>query len=180
MRWLPSILSLLLLGLAVLAQPGPPGPSKRTTKTARTQKPRSATVPKPKSVASGKKTTTSTSRRAASSKKTTSAARKSTTSSKKKTTSSKRRRSRSSRGYRAGQQQPTKERLAEIQRALQERGYLTEAQVTGNWDAASIEALKRFQGDENIKADGKISALSLIALGLGPKRSPVNQQKTTQ
>lgn len=33
-----------------------------------------------------------------------------------------------------------------------------------------MEALKRFQADQNLDADGKIGALSLIALGLGPKR----------
>ncbi len=42
--------------------------------------------------------------------------------------------------------------------------------VTGQWTPASIEALKRFQFDQNIESTGKINSLSLIALGLGPKR----------
>jgi len=33
-----------------------------------------------------------------------------------------------------------------------------------------VEALKRFQASQNIDANGKINSLSLIALGLGPKR----------
>jgi hypothetical protein len=38
------------------------------------------------------------------------------------------------------------------------------------WGQDSIEALKRFQADQNLAADGKLTSLSLIALGLGPKR----------
>jgi hypothetical protein len=33
-----------------------------------------------------------------------------------------------------------------------------------------VDALKRFQRDQNIGDDGKLGSLSLIALGLGPKR----------
>jgi hypothetical protein len=40
----------------------------------------------------------------------------------------------------------------------------------GKWDAASIEALKQFQKDQNLAPDGKLNSLSLIALGLGPQR----------
>jgi hypothetical protein len=39
-----------------------------------------------------------------------------------------------------------------------------------------VGALKRFQEDQNIAADGKLGALSLIALGLGPKREPLQTQ----
>jgi len=34
-----------------------------------------------------------------------------------------------------------------------------------------LDALKRFQRDQNLTEDGKIGALSLIALGLGPRRT---------
>lgn len=34
-----------------------------------------------------------------------------------------------------------------------------------------MDALKRFQRDQNLTEDGKIGALSLIALGLGPNRA---------
>ena len=69
----------------------------------------------------------------------------------------------------AVQQQPTPERYREIQQALIDRGFL-EGEPTGRWDAASIEALKRFQADQQLSPTGKIDALSLIRLGLGPRR----------
>ncbi len=68
------------------------------------------------------------------------------------------------------QQEPTPERYAEIQRALIERGYLA-GPATGSWGPESVEALKRFQQDHNLDATGKINALTLIALGLGPNRA---------
>ncbi|HZO51763.1 MAG TPA: peptidoglycan-binding domain-containing protein [Bryobacteraceae bacterium] len=72
----------------------------------------------------------------------------------------------------AGQARPAPERLAEIQRALKQRGYY-EGDTDGKWDDASTAALKQFQGEQNLKQDGKIGSLSLIALGLGPKRGGV-------
>lgn len=70
---------------------------------------------------------------------------------------------------RIGQQKPTNERITEIERALAQRGYL-HSEPKGVFDDHTAEALKRFQQDQNLKADGKLNALSLIALGLGPKR----------
>lgn len=70
-----------------------------------------------------------------------------------------------------GQQQPEPERIRQIQRALAERGY--EVEATGLWDAATVEALKRFQEDRNIRnltGRGKLDPLTLIALGLGPQQ----------
>lgn len=67
------------------------------------------------------------------------------------------------------QQQPTPERYREIQQALIDRGFL-QGEPTGRWDAASVEALKRFQADQQLQPTGKIDALSLIRLGLGPRR----------
>jgi len=67
--------------------------------------------------------------------------------------------------------QPSPERLKEIQQALASRGYFT-SEPDGTWGPASIDALKRFQHDQNLVEDGKIGSLSLIALGLGPKREP--------
>jgi len=66
------------------------------------------------------------------------------------------------------QMAPTKERYKQIQDALASKGYLSAAQATGQWTDASIDALKRFQADQNIDATGRINSLSLIALGLGP------------
>ena len=68
------------------------------------------------------------------------------------------------------QQQPTPDRYKEIQQALADHGYF-QGPVDGNWGADSTVALKRFQQDQNIADDGKIGSLSLIALGLGPKRA---------
>ena len=67
--------------------------------------------------------------------------------------------------------QPTPERYREIQQALTEKGYFGGA-ADGNWGPESVDALKRFQHDQNLTEDGKIGSLSLIALGLGPKRDP--------
>jgi hypothetical protein len=64
---------------------------------------------------------------------------------------------------------PTPERYREIQQALASKGYF-HGEPNGEWGADSIDALKRFQADQSLMPDGKISSLSLIALGLGPKR----------
>jgi len=70
---------------------------------------------------------------------------------------------------RVAQQQPTAERYKEIQQALADKGYFR-GPVDGAWGADSTDALKRFQREQNLEDDGKIGALSLIALGLGPQR----------
>jgi peptidoglycan hydrolase-like protein with peptidoglycan-binding domain len=59
----------------------------------------------------------------------------------------------------------------EIQQALADKGHYT-GPVDGNWGSECVEALRRFQQEQNLKPDGKLGALSLIALGLGPKRGP--------
>ena len=73
------------------------------------------------------------------------------------------------------QQQPSADRYKEIQQALADKGYL-QGPIDGAWNPGSVEALKRFQKDQNLDADGKIGSLSLIALGLGPKRSVASAQ----
>jgi murein L,D-transpeptidase YcbB/YkuD len=79
---------------------------------------------------------------------------------------------------RSFQQQPTQERYKEIQQALADRGYFN-GQADGTWGPESVDALKRFQREQNLTDDGKLGSLSLIALGLGPKRAePVD--KTAQ
>lgn len=70
---------------------------------------------------------------------------------------------------RYGQPQPTEDRYREIQQALASRGYL-QREPAGDWKADCEEALKRFQKDQNLPPNGRITSLSLIALGLGPKR----------
>ena len=63
---------------------------------------------------------------------------------------------------------PDADRLKEIQKALADKGYF-KGEVNGSWDADSIAAMKQFQSDKNLAPDGKITALALIRLGLGPK-----------
>lgn len=55
-----------------------------------------------------------------------------------------------------------------------QRGYLAGV-ATGVWDTSSMDAMKRFQKDQNLPLTGKPSGLALIALGLGPKREPDSQ-----
>jgi hypothetical protein len=74
--------------------------------------------------------------------------------------------------WRNRQLTPTPERYKEIQQALSAKGYLPASEATGKWDDTSTEALKKFQTDQNLDGTGKINSLSLIALGLGPKRDP--------
>jgi len=71
---------------------------------------------------------------------------------------------------RAGQLAPTRERYAQIQQALIERGY-SEGPASGIWGPEWTECLKRFQRDHNLESSGKLNSLTLIALGLGPNRS---------
>ena len=70
---------------------------------------------------------------------------------------------------RSSQKEPVPERYQEIQRSLADKGYYS-GPVNGTWGPDSVSALKRFQRDQNIGDDGKLGSLSLMALGLGPKR----------
>ena len=83
-----------------------------------------------------------------------------------------------SRTARSYQQAPTPERYQEIQQALAKKGYF-QGEASGKWGADSDEALKRFQADQNLTPDGKINSLSLIALGLGPKRLTAQSKSAT-
>jgi len=71
--------------------------------------------------------------------------------------------------WRNRQLTPTPDRYREIQSALVARGYLNSEAATGVWNENSIEAMKKFQAEQNLDPNGKINSLSLIALGLGPK-----------
>jgi len=72
--------------------------------------------------------------------------------------------------WRTRQLAPTPQRYKEIQEALAAKGYLKPEDANGTWNQASVDALKRFQAGQNLDSTGKINSLSLIALGLGPKR----------
>ena len=75
---------------------------------------------------------------------------------------------------------PAPERYKEIQDALVTKGYLSAEDANGSWNPASTEALKKFQGEQNLESSGKINALSLIALGLGPKHDPADVKAPAQ
>jgi peptidoglycan hydrolase-like protein with peptidoglycan-binding domain len=70
--------------------------------------------------------------------------------------------------WRNRQMSPTSDRYKEIQQALVEKGYL-KSEPTGVWDNDSQDAMTRFQNDQKLPATGKITAASLIGLGLGAK-----------
>lgn len=67
------------------------------------------------------------------------------------------------------QARPTPERYAEIQQVLAEKGFY-KGETNGAWGPESVTALKEFQRSQNLDPDGKLGSLSLIALGMGPKR----------
>jgi peptidoglycan hydrolase-like protein with peptidoglycan-binding domain len=72
---------------------------------------------------------------------------------------------------------PDPDRYREIQQALAQKGYYKNT-PTGNWDTESQGALKKFQEDQNLEPSGKLDSLTLIALGLGPKRGPTASPST--
>jgi len=157
-------LALAVLGFALSAAP--------VNKSKTPPKKKAATA---KSSVAKSRTKTTTTQRAASKRGTSkkaSTARASTKTSGKRGTkvSSARRRRPTIPSFRAGQQQPTPDRVKDIQSALISRGYM-QGEADGNWGGSTVDALKRFQQDQNLNADGKLTSMSLIALGLGPKRS---------
>ena len=63
---------------------------------------------------------------------------------------------------------PSPDRVKEIQEALAGHGYTTP--VDGVWGKETETAMAKFQQDQNLEGRGKLTALSLIALGLGPQK----------
>lgn len=74
--------------------------------------------------------------------------------------------------WRNRQLAPTPDRYREIQEALAAKGYL-KSEPNGVWGPESVDALKQFQAEKSMPANGKINAPSLIGLGLGPRHSAV-------
>jgi len=66
------------------------------------------------------------------------------------------------------QTHPDSARYKDIQQALADKGYF-KGDVNGQWGDDSVAAIKQFQADQKLPDDGKISAPTLIDLGLGPK-----------
>jgi peptidoglycan hydrolase-like protein with peptidoglycan-binding domain len=65
-----------------------------------------------------------------------------------------------------GQTAPTPDRIREIQSALQKDGSY-DGVPTGKWDAATTDAMKKYQEKIGVSPTGKIDAVSLNKLGLG-------------
>jgi peptidoglycan hydrolase-like protein with peptidoglycan-binding domain len=69
-----------------------------------------------------------------------------------------------------GQAAPTTDRIREIQTALIKADAYN-GTATGKWDAATVEAMKKFQQSNGLNPSGKLNALSLEKLGLGSATS---------
>ena len=82
--------------------------------------------------------------------------------------------------WRNRQLAPTPQRYKEIQDALAAKGYLKPEDANGTWNQASMDALKKFQAGQNLDSTGKINSLSLIALGLGPRRETAAPKPPTE
>jgi len=54
----------------------------------------------------------------------------------------------------------------EIQQALAKNGTYS-GKPSGKWDAATVAAMKKFQGEQGLNPTGKMDARSLQKLGLG-------------
>lgn len=62
------------------------------------------------------------------------------------------------------------ERATQIQTALIKSGYLT-GEPTGTWDAQSVAAMQKLQGDNGWQTKITPDSRALIKLGLGPQPS---------
>ena len=102
----------------------------------------------------------------------------STSTKKKKSASSKSKKTNKTKGQTA----PTPDRIREIQAALQKDGSY-EGEPTGKWDAATMDAMKKYQDKNGISPTGKIDAVTLNKLGLGSdtagKGAPVPTASST-
>jgi peptidoglycan hydrolase-like protein with peptidoglycan-binding domain len=71
-----------------------------------------------------------------------------------------------------GQQAPTADRISQIQEALASKGAFT-GTPTGDWDDATVSAVKKFQSSNGLTPSGKLDALTLQKLGLGSETAGV-------
>ena len=83
-----------------------------------------------------------------------------------------------------GQKVPAPDRISEIQKALAKDGSFT-GTPNGKWDAATVEATKKFQESHGLNPTGKLDAKTLQQLGLGsqtagaaPPLQPVSSTAT--
>jgi peptidoglycan hydrolase-like protein with peptidoglycan-binding domain len=65
-----------------------------------------------------------------------------------------------------GQRVPAPERISEIQTALAKDGSFN-GKPSGQWDASTVDAMKKFQEAHGLNPSGKLDAKTLQKLGLG-------------
>lgn len=75
-------------------------------------------------------------------------------------------------GRERGQKAPAADRISEIQTALAKDNSFT-GKPNGKWDAATVEAMKRFQESHGLNPSGKLDAKTLQKLGLGSQTAGV-------
>jgi len=141
----------------------PPQSKKPTTKH------KSSTASKKVPARTRKPTTSSAKKRVTTKRPAVSSAKKPVPTKKSTKTAKKSRSRKRAPSWRTSQQVPTSDRYHQIQQVLIDKGYLG-GPATGAWGPESVAALKKFQGDQNLEPSGKLDSLSLIALGLGPRR----------
>jgi peptidoglycan hydrolase-like protein with peptidoglycan-binding domain len=71
-----------------------------------------------------------------------------------------------------GQKAPAPDRISEIQQALAKDGSFVGA-PNGKWDAATMDAMKKFQEAHGLNPSGKLDAKTLQHLGLGSQTAGV-------
>ncbi len=71
--------------------------------------------------------------------------------------------------WRTGQMTPTPDRYRQIQQALVAKGY-SNRPPDGVWGPEWVGSLKKFQQDQKLEPNGKLTALSIKTLGLGAQR----------
>jgi peptidoglycan hydrolase-like protein with peptidoglycan-binding domain len=71
-----------------------------------------------------------------------------------------------------GQKVPAPDRISEIQQALAKDGSFVGA-PNGKWDAATMDAMKKFQEAHGLNPSGKLDAKTLQHLGLGSQTAGV-------
>ncbi len=69
-------------------------------------------------------------------------------------------------GRQRGQKEPSSDRVSEIQTALAKDGSFT-GNPNGKWDAATVDAMKKYQEAHGLNPSGKLDAKTLQKLGLG-------------
>lgn len=84
-----------------------------------------------------------------------------------------------------GQKAPSPDRISEIQTALAKDGSFA-GSPNGKWDAATVDAMKKFQDTHGLSPTGKLDAKTLQKLGLGsqtaglaPPLPPVSSSSLT-